>query len=493
MPRSSTGFHALTRQQLTASGSPHDRVYVEAAPGSGKTTVSALRFGLHRFAAPTDARAVVAVSFTRSATEELRTRVARQWGSASLRWPHRIVTLDTLLCDLLFHLLNEGVLHWPGGHTELDVLDSWRTALPTKPGRIKPVLQVDSGHVVIRTVNEPQTASHPSPMAFKEAVSVGACTHDNVREVLQGALTAGPARRALISYFETSVRSLTVDEVFDANDLDRDIFSLAASASSSLTLVGDPWQALYQFRGARPAAMTAYISENGFSTHYLDDSFRWGTDRQAWLTRRMRRRLPVTLAAGSARDADVVLALKWKALWECEPLVLPLAIKPGVGQVQEAICTLLLNEIAQNALGMQAVFLHDALVTLGLDKEALATALRPCLQSAVADLKDGHQPVLVWQRLTPSLADRIPVITTTQLARKPLRALDRLQLRLANDQLIPGLTCHQSKGREWNTVAVMLSPADASALAHGLDPARADHRALYVALTRARLNTLALT
>ncbi|MCX5203201.1 UvrD-helicase domain-containing protein [Streptomyces sp. NBC_00237] len=492
MHRLSRGLHALTQQQLNAIGSPHRRVYVEAAPGSGKTTVSALRFGLHRFAAPTDTRAVVAVSFTRSATEELRTRVTRQWGSASLRWPHRIVTLDTLLCDLLLHLLNEGVLHWPGGHTELDVLDSWRTALPTKPGRIKPVLQVDGSHVIIRTVNESQTASHPSAMQFKKAVSAGACTHDNVREVLQGALTAGPARRTLISYFANSVRSLTVDEVFDANDLDRDIFSLAASASSSLTLVGDPWQALYQFRGARPAAMAAYIGENGFSTHYLNDSFRWGTDRQAWFTRHLRRRVPVTVQSGSTRDADVVLASKWKALWACDPLVLPLAIKPGAGQAQEAICTLLLNEITQNALGMQAVFLHDALVTLGLEREELAT-LRPCLQSAVAELKEGVQPSLVWQRLTRSLAESFSVVAARQLARKPLRALDLLTLRLANDQLIPGLTCHQSKGREWNTVAVILSPTDASALAHGLDPAREDHRALYVALTRARLNTLAVT
>ncbi|MFF3143535.1 hypothetical protein ACFVRU_17825, partial [Streptomyces sp. NPDC057927] len=151
------------------------------------------------------------------------------------------------------------------------------------------------------------------------------------------------------------------------------------------------------------------------------------------------------------------------------------------------------NEIAQNALGMQAFFLHDALVTLGLDREVLATTLRPCLQSAITDLKYGDQPAVVWQRLTRSLAEHIPVITPAQLARKPLRALNHLQPRLANDQLIPGLTAHQSKGREWNTVAVRLSPADAAALAHGLDPARSDHRALYVALTRARLNTLALT
>ncbi|MFD1277968.1 ATP-binding domain-containing protein [Streptomyces kaempferi] len=78
-------------------------------------------------------------------------------------------------------------------------------------------------------------------------------------------------------------------------------------------------------------------------------------------------------------------------------------------------------------------------------------------------------------------------------ARKPLRALTRLQLRLGDDQLVPGLTCHQSKGREWDTVAIKLSTADTSALARGLDPTEADHRSLYVALTRARLNTLALT
>jgi hypothetical protein len=38
---------------------------------------------------------------------------------------------------------------------------------------------------------------------------------------------------------------------------------------------------------------------------------------------------------------------------------------------------------------MQAVFLHDALVTLGLEREVLATTLRPCLQSAITDLKPG--------------------------------------------------------------------------------------------------------
>lgn len=221
-----------------------------------------------------------------------------------------------------------------------------------------------------------------------------------------------------------------------------------------------------------------YISEYGFTTHRLDESFRWGSDRQEWLTRQLRRWMPVTLPAGSAHDADVVLAHRWKTLWDSHPHVLPLAIKPRVGQVQEAICTLLLNEITQNALG--------------LEKEELLTTLRPCLQTAISRLKDGNPPSLVWQSSTYSLADRIPAVTAQQHARKPLSALARLQLRLEDDQLVPGPTCHQSKGREWNTVAIKLSGADSSALALGLDPSQADHRALYVALTRARLDTLAL-
>ncbi|WP_443055723.1 UvrD-helicase domain-containing protein [Streptomyces sp. NBC_00690] len=124
------GTRALTPEQLLTAASPDRLVYVEAFPGSGKTTVSHQRFGLHRFARTTDHRAVVAVSFTRSATEEIRSRVVRQWGPPALAWPHRIVTLDTILNDLLTHLLRSGFLQWPGGHEELEVLDTWRTASP---------------------------------------------------------------------------------------------------------------------------------------------------------------------------------------------------------------------------------------------------------------------------------------------------------------------------------------------------------------------------
>ncbi len=40
-------------------------------------------------------------------------------------WPHRIVTLDTIMCDLLDDLLDQGLIVWPNGHATLDVHDNW--------------------------------------------------------------------------------------------------------------------------------------------------------------------------------------------------------------------------------------------------------------------------------------------------------------------------------------------------------------------------------
>lgn len=124
----------LTAEQRLAAASATANVFIEAGPGTGKTTVSAQRFGVYRFAAEHrhDPRAVVAVSFTRSATYNLRRRVQRLWGAAALAWPHRIVTLDTIMSDLLHDLLHHGFLEWPDsqslwpdGNVQLDVRDSW--------------------------------------------------------------------------------------------------------------------------------------------------------------------------------------------------------------------------------------------------------------------------------------------------------------------------------------------------------------------------------
>ncbi|MFF7143318.1 UvrD-helicase domain-containing protein [Streptomyces nodosus] len=175
------GVDGLTHEQILAVASPHRLLYIEAAPGSGKTTVSTQRFGLHRFARTTNHRAVLAVSFTRSATEEIRSRVLQHWGPSALAWPHRIVTLDTVLYDLLAHLLQTGLLKWPGNHRELEVLDTWRTQLHTTSTRRKPVLALEGTRVITSSVWAARPGSHVSADDFATAVGQGQCTHDNVR------------------------------------------------------------------------------------------------------------------------------------------------------------------------------------------------------------------------------------------------------------------------------------------------------------------------
>lgn len=114
----------LTSEQHAAAFSRAERLYINAAPGSGKTTVAAERFGLQRWERGADARRVLGLSFTRSASAELAGRIRRRWGPVALRWPHAIMTIDALHCEILTYLLRSGAINWPGGATDLTVLDT---------------------------------------------------------------------------------------------------------------------------------------------------------------------------------------------------------------------------------------------------------------------------------------------------------------------------------------------------------------------------------
>lgn len=106
----------LTDDQKHAATSSADRVYIEASPGAGKTTVATERYGVARFGTKGDRRGVLALSFARSARGELRDRVRRRWGANAMRWPHKVWTLDLLHFAIVRHLLSTNALKWPGGH-----------------------------------------------------------------------------------------------------------------------------------------------------------------------------------------------------------------------------------------------------------------------------------------------------------------------------------------------------------------------------------------
>ena len=482
---------ALTSEQSTAAGTPVHRLYIEAVPGAGKTTVAAQRFGIQRFHG-IDQRAVIAVSFTRSATAELHDRVLSQWGTSALTWPHRIVTLDTIVYDLLTHLLHTGHVLWPTGRHDLTVIDQWRVLLPTRWTDRAPTVGLEASRVSVRAVPGVRKA-RPSTEDVSKALAEGYCTHEDARHLLEAALEIPGVHAVLLARLSQSVRALIVDEIFDANALDLALVRLAADAGLEVTVVGDPWQALYGFRGARPEEVPNLIHRARFTQRNLHKSFRWRSDEQAMLADPLRAGEEVTLPQGRAKNMDVVLALRWKTLWEASQNVLPLAFGSATGQIHEAACTLLLSEVTQQMFGENASFHGEALTTLGIDHEA-GQRLRFLLQDVVASLASTTDIAEIWTSLNSVIAQETDRPLPRRRHPRHTARLHDLRARLHSaSRVVPGLTAHQAKGREWDAVGVLLTDPERESLRRCLTSAKEDHRKLYVALTRARRMTTAIS
>lgn len=490
----------LTAQQRHAAATPSKNVFIEAGPGTGKTTVSAQRFGVQLFAAEYrhDPRAVVAVSFTRSATYNLRRRVQRLWGSAALAWPNRIVTLDTIMSDLLHHLLRRGLIEWPDakklwpdGNIELDVRDSWASCGGTVSTRSIYRLELHGQTIQLRAGFAEKHANRVPAVQIVPLLRQGICTHDDVRAILALALRDSACTDRVRQRLADTIRALVVDEVFDANDLDITIIEAAVSSGAAVTLVGDPWQALYLFRGAKPHVVPDLLKRTGIRTLPLTRSFRWQTDEQRDLAAGLRAGSGIILPNGPA-EMDVVLALFWKDLWEVGGGVLPLAFHSFKGGFEEAAATLLLNHVTRNIFDMDATYLGDALTALNIQERDVLRQLEPGLQVVIETLRPGSPAAVKAAYL--QLVEVVGTVSARQL-RLPHAAhtgrLARLQERMSfAGRPVPGLTTHQAKGGEWDIVAVRLRDSERAALAAGLSSTEDTHRKIYVACTRARYQTV---
>ncbi len=496
----------LTDEQRLAAASPRTNLFIEAGPGTGKTTVSAQRFGVQRFAAAHrhDTRAVVAVSFTRAATYNLRRRVQRLWGPGALTWPHRIVTLDSIMCDLLHDLMRQQLVIWPNtpmlwpdGNIKLDVRDSWNSTSGTVWTTAFYELYLSGRQVGLRQAFASSKAARFPKATVAPLIEQGVCTHQDVRDILTLALQDPTSAARVRQRIGDTMRSLIVDEVFDANDLDIAIIENAIAAGISITLVGDPWQALYTFRGARPQAIPKLLKRTGVGTLKLTKSFRWQSAEQYNLATRLRSGqglvLPTEQLNGQL-DVDVVLALYWAELWKFGGGVLPLAFHAFKGGYEEAAATLLLNHVTRNILDLDATYLNDALTALDMQDRDAPRKLEPELQNVVEILRPGGKSAVKAAYL--QLVKVIGSVSAREL-RAPhhnhTKRLAQLQERLIfSGRPVPGLTTHQAKGGEWQVVGLCLRQDEQEALAAGLDSTQDLHRKIYVACTRARERTVEL-
>jgi DNA helicase-2/ATP-dependent DNA helicase PcrA len=486
----------LTLEQRRAAANPADHAFIVATPGAGKTTVAAERYGVSRYLRRRFGCRTLGVSFARSATQELRQRVQGRWGTRAVDWPNDVMTLDSLHCELVRHLLKSRTLRWPGGHTELTVIDTWRGQANAR------LLLPQQGWRRVATADGTDVTSAASPITqstygigarapFEAHLAKGICTHDEIRAVLRAVFRRDDLRPALSDYLRSTTGALIVDEVFDANNLDIALILLAGQSGIPTTLIGDPWQALYEFRGAQPELVPRLVSSQGYETFPVTQSFRFTTAEMQHLATDLRAGRGVIIPAGSVADVDVVLAPEWDMLWQTDDRVLPLSFGRIDNQTDAAI-VLLLDQVVTGHFGRGAIFVLEAMTLLDLDAETVraegAVALRPVLETLSRATPQATAAAI--RQLRSALKElgsprRLGTLRAASEAVQ-LERLHALARRLNQTRCVPGMTVHQAKGKEWRAVGARLKPGQIERLATGLSEASADDRLIYVALTRAR-------
>ena len=83
----------------------------------------------------------------------------------------------------------------------------------------------------------------------------------------------------MADYLTMPTKAVIIDEVFDGNSLDLEIIRIAAEAGIPTTVIGDPWQALYEFRGAQPELVPGFVAALRFETFPVQESFRFRLTR----------------------------------------------------------------------------------------------------------------------------------------------------------------------------------------------------------------------
>jgi DNA helicase-2/ATP-dependent DNA helicase PcrA len=119
-----------------------------------------------------------------------------------------------------------------------------------------------------------------------------------------------------------------------------------------------------------------------------------------------------------------------------------------------------------------------------------AQRLRSPLQAVVADLAGTTDVAEIWTSLNTVVASETDRPLPRRRNHTHTARLENLRARLhASACVVPGLTAHQAKGREWDAVGVCLTAPEREALRQGLSSDSEDHRKLYVALIRAERMT----
>jgi len=263
----------LTVEQREAVTSPARRLLVSATAGSGKTHVLTLRIQRRIAEGEVDADHVLAMTFTRKAGDELRTRLFRA-GIRDVRAGtfHRaaLILVNEYRRD---HHLDAVVIETNRRRLVGPLVTQLREDNFIIDDHLIPRIEAEIGWALSQgydgaaysaNARKHRRDSPLPPSKFGQVIDryVGLCRSRGVLDfdlLLQEAVTLLKTNNAVKAAFRHRTRALFVDEVQDMNPLQFQLLQQMAGDDPDLFCVGDPNQSIYGFNGASPHLLTEVL------------------------------------------------------------------------------------------------------------------------------------------------------------------------------------------------------------------------------------------
>jgi uncharacterized protein (TIGR00375 family) len=491
---------------------------IMAGPGSGKTRTLTYRIAHLVAERGVDPENCLAVTFTRRAATEMRERLAQLVPSTA-----GAVAVHT------FHSLGLAILRDNPGAAGLH--RGFRVAGEAERRKLLAealAVSETKAERLLRAISKAKrTATAPSPeiaaamAAYRDALAkCDAVDFDDLIALPVEALARDPA---LAARWRGRFRYVSIDEFQDVDEQQYRLVQLLAPAGSNLTVIGDPNQAIYGFRGADAACFARFAADHpGAAAARLQRNYRStgtivtasaqviATDDggAAALVRDMRERIAIHAAPTERAEAEFVLATIERLIGGSSFFAIdsgrvtgPAEHALGFADIAvlartEAQTAALAEALARSGIpfktGSNQHLGNDAAVrALMAEIDAGAAPLADRLAAAATRLnqRDGADPAAIGSALA-----RLTVLAAS-CDDDPTRLADALALATDADFFDPRadrvslLTLHAAKGLEFAVVFIVGLEDGLLPLSWGArdEAAMAEERRLfYVGMTRAK-------
>lgn len=273
-------LEGLNENQLKAVTETEGKIRVAAGAGSGKTRVLAARYAYLVEEVGVDPANILCMTFTNKAAQEMRTRIGRMVSSGA-HVNDFVCTIHGLCVKVLRREIHR--LGYPRNFMIIDEEDAKSFArkamqqlgIDRTETTVKKFLSAiggaksasRQGYVAMLASGNPLPSDSFGTYLQLQQRYFALDFNDLIFFTLYILNRFDDAR----DYWQNLIDYVEVDEAQDCNSSDWEIIGIMAERSGNIFIVGDPDQAIYEWRGARPDKFMEFDAD---STIILDQNYR---------------------------------------------------------------------------------------------------------------------------------------------------------------------------------------------------------------------------